>query len=932
MKIELMDINYFIEKKKIKEVKSAKIEGRGGKLDSEGLFSEEIFGRVGSPIRKLTFGYIDLHVKIIHPQCWDMIVGLNPMINKMLTGKKKYIINPDGDIEESTDSFIGMSGIKALIDNWDKLNLNLVGKKHPEYVKFLKNNKEKIFIDKILVIPAGIRDVQLNVGGTNKKIITSSEVNTLYEELLQQTKTVDSNLLDFLDDETVKNIVGAIQRKVIEINKWIEERLKGKNGILRGGLLSKTVDYSGRFNIVNDMSVKQGYIGVPWQAVLKLYEPFTIYHIIKNKYNVNVKELIKQQLNIENELSSSDLKRFLTLINEQPNIVSKELEDELVRIAEEITKDKMILYKRDPVENRNSYIAGYIRVDRNSLVIKLNPLDCPRQGADFDGDSINARINLLFLNGGIKNIHISEFKDVCNCEKINTHTNKNGATVTDYNVLDEVYIDAIDINTGDIQKKKITNWSIHEHLKIWDIKKHNRNSLIPAIGEFKVSEDHSLIVLDMENESIKRTNIKDVIENKNKYAFIRTTNLIKKPDQETIFDMNSNYNSSEFGYFCGSWMGDGSISTSEPPKYNRQIMFANSNQKILDKYRSTLEFTLQNVVNKLKYSIRSYPAKKRPLSGNNYSDIEVPQIRVTNKDLHTLLYENFASVKYTNKRSVNSETKYIPQEYGFYEKFFIAFMAGYLDTDGTINKKNCTFTSKSKTLLDNLAQILKSIYKCNASVMNVGRMKGDKYVDYWLLSLSITNNQDLFTQIIEHMACDEKKNKIVEILEGYQNYKKRYITYIPRSLVKQSNNLNLTADEKAAIRNNKFTQSRIIVSDEDINKVQNESIRNILRLQNNQEIQILPCIYFDYEFDSNTTTAYDLTVEDYKTFTTEDGIFVYDTEALYPLFTKKANEEAKLYMNPRTSKSAWLSPENMTKSVYDLKLDAIATVYTVTKF
>ena len=47
---------------------------------------------------------------------------------------------------------------------------------------------------------------------------------------------------------------------------------------------------------------------------------------------------------------------------------------------------------------------------------------------------------------------------------------------------------------------------------------------------------------------------------------------------------------------------------------------------------------------------------------------------------------------------------------------------------------------------------------------------------------------------------------------------------------------------------------------------------------------------------------------------------------------KKANEEAKLYMNPRTSKSAWLSPENMTKSVYDLKLDAIATVYTVTKF
>lgn len=312
--------------------------------------------------------------------------------------------------------------------------------------------------------------------------------------------------------------------------------------------------------------------------------------------------------------------------------------------------------------------------------------------------SINSRINLILPDNKIKNIHISEFKDVCKCVLNKKYKSKNGATVTDYTVLDDVYIDAIDVNNGDIQKKKITNWSVHEHLKIWDIKKHNRNSLIPVIGEFKVSEDHSLIVLDMENESIKRTDIKDVIENKNKYAFIQ---LIK----------------------------------------------------------------------------------------------------------------------------------------------------------------------------DNL---------------------------------TITNH-------------------------NISNNKENYITYIPRSLVKQSNNLNLTADEKAAIRNNKFTQSRIIVSDEDINNVQNESVRNILRLQNNQEVQILPCIYFDYEFDPDTTTAYDLTVEDYKTFTTADGIFVYDTVALYPLFSKKANDEAREKMNPRTSESMWQSPSNSGKIMYDLKLDAAVIIYTVTK-
>ena len=162
-----------------------------------------------------------------------------------LLGKSKYIINENGELEESPDQAFGISGIKGFIDNFDKLNLKAIGKKHPDYVKCIEKNRNKIFIDKCCVLPAGIRDINLSQS-SNRKTITSSEVNTLYEELLQQTKTIDPNFLEFLDDDTIKNIIGAIQRKVIEISRWIEERLKGKNGILRGGLLSKTVDYSGR--------------------------------------------------------------------------------------------------------------------------------------------------------------------------------------------------------------------------------------------------------------------------------------------------------------------------------------------------------------------------------------------------------------------------------------------------------------------------------------------------------------------------------------------------------------------------------------------------------------------------------------------------------------------------------------------------------------
>jgi len=188
------------------------------------------------------------------------------------------------------------------------------------------------------------RDIQHSSTST-KSLVTSSEVNKLYDELLQQTKTVDRNILDYLDEETVRNIVGAIQRKVIEINNWIRERLKGKGGILRGGLLSKTIDYSGRANVVGDPSLKLGYIGLPWQIVLKLYEPFTEYQILKNSFNVHVKDMVKEHVGAEGDLEPSELKRFITMVNEQPDVITPTLTDELVRIAEEIVKDKVVLYE-----------------------------------------------------------------------------------------------------------------------------------------------------------------------------------------------------------------------------------------------------------------------------------------------------------------------------------------------------------------------------------------------------------------------------------------------------------------------------------------------------------------------------------------------------------------------------------------------------------
>jgi len=164
-RLELMNIDQFIQKRGIKQVKSARVEGRGGKLDAEGLFSEVIFGRVGTPTRRSSFGYIALNVKIIHPEIWDFIIGLNPLIGKMVIGRKNFMINEKGLLEEILTGDYGLSGIKDLIENWDKLDLSVLGKGKADIVKFLKKNRESIFIDKILVLPAKFAG-----GNKNKKL------------------------------------------------------------------------------------------------------------------------------------------------------------------------------------------------------------------------------------------------------------------------------------------------------------------------------------------------------------------------------------------------------------------------------------------------------------------------------------------------------------------------------------------------------------------------------------------------------------------------------------------------------------------------------------------------------------------------------------------------------------------------------------------
>lgn len=375
MKLNLEDIEEYVKKHNIRQVSTVRVYERPNKLDETGLFSELVFGRIGSTERRKTFGYIDLKCKILHPEVYGLVVRLDPLVSKFISQKGLFNINETGDLIETT-SETGINGIHHFCNILPTLNLKNM--KNQQIAKFIKQNMEKIIISKILILPAGIRDLKLSKM-SGKSQVQFAEVNGIYESIIKQTHAIPSDL-ESLPPEFTVGLVQNIQRKVLEVNEWIKSKMKGKSGLIRGGLLKKVVDYSARLVIVSDPTLKLGYLGLPWQVILKLYEPFSLHYFTKR--DLICLTLIQDNLNISSTPDINDLKRFIQKINDDPTSISELLKDHLINAANDIIKDKIILYKRDPVESRDSYMSANIRVDRESYVARVTPLDLPKCGGD----------------------------------------------------------------------------------------------------------------------------------------------------------------------------------------------------------------------------------------------------------------------------------------------------------------------------------------------------------------------------------------------------------------------------------------------------------------------------------------------------------------------------------------------------------------------
>lgn len=263
--------------------------GKSRTFHPQGLFSEELFGLVGSSERKKSISWIDLNTSIIHPLIFDVLQKrVEKKIQLIISGQKNFKLTPEGYLEEDENGKIsGLSSFHKNINSIkfrpgkDDIDGEIPGDRN-RIIKMLETYKVKnlFFMNKLIVISPEYRPIQY-LELTNET--TVDELSNLYKKVIMlsnQLRGVSGSLYDILSYN--------MQLLIRDLYELIKVKTSKKSGIIRSSLLGRTTDFSGRSVISPDPKLNITEVGIPFDMIAQLFEPYIIYGILNSKYSGNI--------------------------------------------------------------------------------------------------------------------------------------------------------------------------------------------------------------------------------------------------------------------------------------------------------------------------------------------------------------------------------------------------------------------------------------------------------------------------------------------------------------------------------------------------------------------------------------------------------------------------------------------------------------------
>ena len=393
----LLDINKFSEE--LKQVSSTKMMSKK-KFHPKGLFSEQIFGPVrnytcqcgtyygisgaggtcaicevdivNSDERRRRFAKIVLPFPVVNPIFYELISDIGGskvkgLLDELMKNEQSILFVREDEYGVTTDE----SAIPPNSERFEKVEAieKLIGDLSVMFVedgilewKVIRDNLDKLFLFNVLVLPPDLRPAAKNIERNNQVV---DQINRYYIQILTKKEIMRDTIVDVHRDKKLfYTYFTQIQKDVNELYSHIISKLAKKEGLIRGNILGKRIDFSGRAVIIPDPVLNLDECVLPYLMFLELFK-----------------------LQISKKLI--EIGRF-KLLNDAIDFVDDCIEMKspvLYRVCEEIAKDEVCLLNRQPSLHRLSMIGFKIKISLDN-VIKIHPLACPGFNADFDGDQM----------------------------------------------------------------------------------------------------------------------------------------------------------------------------------------------------------------------------------------------------------------------------------------------------------------------------------------------------------------------------------------------------------------------------------------------------------------------------------------------------------------------------------------------------------------
>jgi DNA-directed RNA polymerase subunit beta' len=392
-------LNYDTFCENLDEVTSLKPFGKR-KFHPEGLFSEQIFGplrnytcqcgkyhgvsKVGSQCseckvdivnsdeRRKRFAKITIPIKVVNPLFYDLLVNLGgknfkKAFDDLMRNDKSVLymtnqefvvtVNPE-TVPEDAQKWERADAIYALVKG---IAEDMVEDGVDEW-KLVLDNIDNLLIDQIIVLPPDLRPTSKS-SGESKQLM--DKINRYYVQILTKKEIMASTIVDIHRDKSLYyTYFKQLQKDVNELYTRILEKMAKKEGLIRGNILGKRIDFSGRAVITPDPTLELEECKLPYLMILEIF---------KLPVSKRILELGK-----------------FKLLNEAIDFVDECIDKNnpiLYRVCETVIKDEYCVLNRQPSLHKLGMLAFKIKITLDH-VIKIHPLVCPPFNADFDGDQM----------------------------------------------------------------------------------------------------------------------------------------------------------------------------------------------------------------------------------------------------------------------------------------------------------------------------------------------------------------------------------------------------------------------------------------------------------------------------------------------------------------------------------------------------------------